>query len=584
MKIKVAVIGGIILAIIFSWWLFYVPYLRTLKNIPKEITNENYFQILDALSKLPNTQMLLTTKPRPDVSGDEKTIIKKKTSREIEAQLVFSKIENFHDPEARSARIFIKPPYRPLAPFPETIDLSKTILMARARIKGNVVVDGHLSSRLQFELYDVQGRVMRGPKVVALNNGRDNIVILRPTVNDPIPTGFADPQFDVANVTKIAVRFSLGTPQGLTTQTFRGELLLDEMIIVRDLDLIKRFFPSPDPNRVARDKFNMSYELRRHKWNSEKKEFFVGINYPWRNYGSDFGRNPWGNDPPRDGWALHEEELARDFSQFREIGITHVRLYMFCDFRGALLTTDNGYALDQYVLEDTEAVLRAAQKTGIKLIPVFFDFGIGNTAVGEYISKGRPELVFSWHKYQLFSQVITPFLRKLEMLNTQYGKPIAAIELMNEPDNMALLMVPGYYESLKSWLADLAIIAHNETTMKVTLGSRSFPDFQRWWHDVAVDEYQFHFYADMTNDMPPSPMDVKRPPSDKLVFCGELDPYRMEENIPRLKEQEYDGVLLWSFKSRDGFYVDLPALQDILKRMKSGKNEPSPEKIMVPQK
>ena len=30
------------------------------------------------------------------------------------------------------------------------------------------------------------------------------------------------------------------------------------------------------------------------RWDKETPDFFVGINYPWNNYGWDVGKNPYG--------------------------------------------------------------------------------------------------------------------------------------------------------------------------------------------------------------------------------------------------------------------------------------------------
>ncbi len=559
-----------------GYWFVHRSYMREMKNLSAAVENKDYYKILDALSRLPKTQILLDSVSDRAITGDGITSVSRPTRGEINAQIAFPPIRNFQAIEERTARIYVA--------LPRASDFSNTMLMARGRAEGNIVVGGHLSTRLQFELYDVNGRMLRGPKVVAQKDGHDFMLIVRPTVSEPIPTGFADPEFDAAQVTKVAIRLTLGIPK--TTQSgqyFQGKLHFDKIVAVRDLPLIAKFFPIPDKNRVTQDRLNLGYEMRKREWRKEPKEFFVGINYPWREYGWDFGRNPWGTVPPRNGWAAHEEELTNNFLTFRKAGITHVRMYLFCDFRSAVIETPNGLALDQYVIEDTEAMLRAAHKTGIKLIPVLLDFSIGNTAVGEYVENGntwsKPKLVFSPRKYQLFSQMMVPYLKQLEVLNTKYDHPIAYLELMNEPDNLALLMVPGYYESLKAWLTDLAVVIHEETTMKVTLGARSFADFRRWWNGVPVDAYQFHFYVDMMTDMPPVAINVPRDQVgiDQPLFCGELDPYLMHLNIPRLKSQGYDGVLLWGFNSGDGFKVNLDALKKIVDELNPAPEPPAPK-------
>lgn len=545
--------SGVLAALI--WWYFYASYIKPIKNLPKEITAENYYQFLDALSRLPDTHAFFMLYPRAVVSGNEITSAWI-TKGGIEARAIFSNIQNFHNIKETTAETFI------ILKRPE--DFSGLFLVAQAQATGSMIVEGHIPAYMQFALYDVAGRVLLGPKAPITKQGVFVPLLVRPTMEAPIPTGFSDSRFDAAHVNKVAVRFVIRMPNKEKSVSYEGKYSAGRILVIRDIARIAKYFPVPDATRITNDGLNLKYELRRREWKKQSKEFFVGVNYPWRNYGWDFGKNPWGTNPPRDGWALHEKELTRDFTELREVGVTHVRMYMFCNLASGLIVSPDGrYVIDPLVLEDAEAVLRVAEKAKIKIIFVLFDFGIGNTAGAEYASPGRPELIFSWQKHPFLTQAMLPFLQNLDTLNDKHGKPIAYLELMNEPDNLALLAVPGYYESLTSWFQDLAAIIHNETSFRVTIGSGTLGGLERWWKEVKVDDYQFHFYENMRGEMPPIPTETLRKAIalDGNIFCGELDPYRMAENIPRLREQGYTGVLLWSYVGGDGFNIDLNSLK-----------------------
>ncbi len=545
-----------------AWWCFYSSYIKPIKNLPKEITAENYYQFLDALSRLPDTQALLRSYPYPRILTDGRTDARRVPDG-IEAHTLFAHLANFRDTKEASSETLL------ILPQPE--DFSKAFLLAEARAQGSIVINVRIPAYMQFVLYDVAGRVLLGPKAPVTKQGVSIPLFVRPTADAPIPTGFADPQFDATHVAKVAVRFVLRMPNKENATYYEGKYSIHRLIVIKNISMLQHFFPVPDATRITQDGLNLKYELHKRAWTKTPSDFFVGVNYPWRNYGWDFGKSPKGVSPLRDGWALHEEELTRNFMSLREIGVTHVRMYVFCDLRTGLIVSEKGeYAFDPFVLEDAEAVLRAAEKTKIKLIFVLFDFGIGNTAGAEYASPGRPELIFSGKKHPFLIQAVLPFLRALDALNDKHGKPVSYLELMNEPDNLALLVVPGYYEALVSWFQDLAAIIHNETSFEVTIGSGTLGGLVRWWKDVPVDTYQFHFYENMRGEMPPVPTDTPRKAImlDGAIFCGELDPYHMAENILRLKEQGYTGVLLWSYKAGDGFDIDLDALRDTIQNLK----------------
>ena len=198
--------------------------------------------------------------------------------------------------------------------------------------------------------------------------------------------------------------------------------------------------------------------------------------------------------------------------------------------------------------------MKIAGETGIKLNLVLFDFGIadgqGGTSGGEH-----PELIFSSEKHNFLTNIMLLLLKDLEKWDKQYGNPIFALELMNEPENMAALVVPGYFQSLKSWFRDLANIIHNETSFKVTLGSHSIVDMQRWWNDIDIDIWQFHFYKYMFYEHEKWPHNLKRDEIKLpgMIFAGEIQPYDIKKNIEILRENGYNGILPWAFNTNDGY-------------------------------
>ena len=63
------------------------------------------------------------------------------------------------------------------------------------------------------------------------------------------------------------------------------------------------------------------------RWDKETPDFFVGINYPWNNYGWDVGKNPYGK-PENAGWSANQDKLKNDFIYLKNSGINIVR-YIF---------------------------------------------------------------------------------------------------------------------------------------------------------------------------------------------------------------------------------------------------------------
>src|SRR5438045_2218110 len=79
---------------ILVWWFFYASYVKTIKNLPKQFTAENYFQFLDALSHLPSTEMPLNEHPHPKLQGGPNTSAMWRAEDGVGADLIFTNVSH----------------------------------------------------------------------------------------------------------------------------------------------------------------------------------------------------------------------------------------------------------------------------------------------------------------------------------------------------------------------------------------------------------------------------------------------------------------------------------------------------------
>lgn len=542
------------------FWIKNNDYIIALSSIASEGVSESNYKELPALIKnLPGTKIIFSAKNYRSLYGNERVKKIYKSQGGVSVDLRF--VDKDDDAEKRSAKVTLG--------LGET-DLTNTILFTKVQIRGEIVGKGHQKSRIQLELTDINNKRMMGPKIPA--NIGENYLILRPTTAEPIPTGSFQDNFDLTKVQSITIRFIVGRYPDEIKLPANGKLIFSEILEVTNLSLASKFFKKPDLNNLTKSGWNLEYELRKLKWKAEKNNFFVGVNYPWNNYGWDVGKNPYGL-PENSGWSVNESKLTNDFQLLKRAGIEVVRIYIFFDLRTGLEYKDGHLvSFDKYVKNDIEAIFRAAGKSDIKIIPVLFDFGIadGQDGLGEH-----PELFFSPEKANFLVNIVRPLLIEMNQWNDKYGKPVFAIELMNEPDNMAMLLIPGHFESLKIWFRDLINIVHQETSFKITLGSHSIVDMQRWWSDLEIDIWQFHFYKYMFKEHEWWPQNLKREKIKMpgLIFCGELEPYDIKKNIDMIKANGYDGVLFWSWNTNDGFKLSPEQINEASEWIDNNKKE-----------
>lgn len=550
----------ILITTVMVFWIKNKDYIVALGSItPEGVSQLNYKELPILIKNIPGTKVIFSLNNYRSLYGNGRV---KKIYRSQNAVYVDLKfVDKNNDVEKRSAKITLNL---------EETNLSNTILFTKVKIKGDIAGKGHQNSRIQLELIDANNKKMMGSKIPA--NIGENYLILRPTTTEPIPTGSFQDNFNLTKVKSISIKFIIGKYPSETKLPANGNLIFSEILQVTNLDLISKFFKEPDVNNLTKNGWNLEYELRKLKWKSEKNNFFVGVNYPWNNYGWDVGKNPYGL-PENSGWSANESKLTNDFQLLKKSGVEVVRIYIFCDLRTGLAYKDGHLiGFDKYVKNDIETIFRVAGKSDIKIIPVLFDFRIadGQGGTGEH-----SELIFSPEKANFLINIIRPLLIEMNQWNDKYGKPVFATELMNEPDNMAMLLIPGYFESLKIWFRDLINIIHQETSFKTTLGSHSIVDMQRWWFDLEIDIWQFHFYKYMSEEHEWWPQNLKREKIKMpgLIFCGELEPYDIKNNLDTIKTNGYSGALFWSWNTNDGFKLSSEQINEISDWIKSNQKE-----------
>lgn len=177
----------------------------------------------------------------------------------------------------------------------------------------------------------------------------------------------------------------------------------------------------------------------------------VGVNYPWRDYGWDFGIPPplWRDPDASPRWSA---EIDGHLLRFRELGISVVRWFLIGDGLTYGAGPDaprqgpddawqfNPPPLAAEFLHHFEELLRrfrlanAAGASATQLLPVLVDFHACNPGIlvsEGWVKGGRADALADAHKrQQFFDRALEPLLE----VSRRYPDVIYAWELINEPD------------------------------------------------------------------------------------------------------------------------------------------------------
>jgi hypothetical protein len=289
-------------------------------------------------------------------------------------------------------------------------------------------------------------------------------------------------------------------------------------------------------------------------WNGTST-FWLGVNFPWWNYGTDFGTGGWGKYTD---WANVETQMATMRSQ----GVRMIRWWVFSDGRYAPDFNADGTVsgLDSFVLPDLDKALALAAKYNLYLMLAVTDANIVGPASfnGTVQMGGHGALITNTTARQTYlDRALKPLLQHVAA--SPYAKYVAAYDVMNEPE----LQVQGFWGSqftrdqMKGFLADCVNYVHlYGGGAYATVGS-AMPGWASAWAGIGQDVYQVHWYPGFDNGGPfmsslPTAASLGL---DKPVIVGEfataVSQSQMQQQLDTIYARGYAGALAWSYWAGD---------------------------------
>ena len=302
----------------------------------------------------------------------------------------------------------------------------------------------------------------------------------------------------------------------------------------------------------------------------------IGVNYPWRRYGGDFGPTVWGT---HHGVTTAEPEIAADLAAMATCGVEVARWFLFTDGRGGVRIDAAGWpaGIDPRAFADLDLALALAAAHGLRLVPVVFDHPLafrasvaGSARVGGH---GR-WLADPEGQARVLDLVLTPLLARHGPggERADLGAAVHAWDLLNEPDWIVAELHPSPrverplpFDVFAAWLREATARVHAHGGLATVGGARL--RFARWWDDPALglDFLQAHCYYDPDHDFdllttPATTLGLTRP----LIVAecaGQGDPADAARGRPPLdvgaldraaRHNGYLGAWPWSWRGVDG--------------------------------
>ncbi|MFN0123317.1 MAG: hypothetical protein ACKV2V_22675 [Blastocatellia bacterium] len=345
----------------------------------------------------------------------------------------------------------------------------------------------------------------------------------------------------------------------------------------------------------------LEYEPIEHKL-TDKKDFLVGINYPWINYGWDFGAPPpaWIGEHTVAEWRKKQRaQIVADMRQIADLGLFAVRWFILGDGLNYGMG-EHGPKFDhgkwnfippppeddyyKQLYDDFEFVVDTLSALKLKFVPSLVDFHMffKPRLVDEthgIIKGGRLDIATCPLTRELFfNHVLDPLLD----ISMKYQDTFYAWELINEPEwctrnswsFLNRLQPPQFTQSIPQKLMRRFMVdGIKRMTARVTPeGKRALcptVGFGHWhtlnlWdeEELGIGMHQIHYYAQEDRDLTTTEDLYLKVPSSIGEFASaigkpwpELDREGQEQSLKnrldRAIARGFVSAFLWSMRGED---------------------------------
>ena len=307
----------------------------------------------------------------------------------------------------------------------------------------------------------------------------------------------------------------------------------------------------------------------------------LGINYPWVNYGWDFGDPPeeWVSASSRAEWRVGKRQrIDNDLRRLATLGIDAIRWFILGDgtnygmgAESPRLVNGNwqfdplpaGHPFHSQLREDFRFVLETCRKHRLKLLPSLIDFHwarpgerpAGSQAI---VKCGRSQVLTDPLRCEQFlATILDPLLE----LSLEFREVIVAWELINEPEWVVRLPWYQFWQKqdpdrtvARGRMVDFVragvarINAFEAGVFRSTVGF-AFARTIREWGELGITLDQFHYYP-MADE--PLPIGFESAIVGELATAAAFRPWpelrrqTLGDRLRLLEARGYPAAYLWS--------------------------------------
>jgi len=289
----------------------------------------------------------------------------------------------------------------------------------------------------------------------------------------------------------------------------------------------------------------------------EPDRFVIGANLPWVGYGTDIGTSAWFPDGGLARQPAALDTLERAFARLAQDGIRIARVFVLCDARSGVVFDGAGspLGLDGAALADFDALLGAARRYGLGLIPVLLDFHLcGPLEMVDGVQLGgRSKLIADPASRAAFiDRVLRPIIER-----GAGDDAVIAWDVINEPEwclsGGLFSRTTVRFGALQRFLGDAVQCIRRLAPQPITIGCAG-----TWQLDLVrplgLDFYQIHWYEKFgwpALDRPVADLGLHDRPAILGEFSGRGS--RITEVLDTAKRAGYEGALVWSVLSDDEY-------------------------------